>query len=111
MRQVERDMVSPRFRMAKFSFVLWSMPLLLLIIHSSNLNCYSQEKPQSSWSVKFNGMGLFSSPRVADFNSDGVGDIVLGAGREEFKPCDTAVIAINGVDGSMLWKVANIDHV
>jgi outer membrane protein assembly factor BamB len=56
-------------------------------------------------------MGLFSSPRVADLNSDGVGDIVLGAGREEFKPCDTAVIAINGANGSMLWKVANIDHV
>ncbi len=104
-------MVISRFRMAKFSFVLSSVTLLLLIILSSNVNCYSQEKPQSSWSVKFEGMGLFSSPRVADFNGDGVGDIVLGAGREEFKPCDTAVIAINGANGSILWKVASIDHV
>ena len=84
---------------------------LLLIVTSSSLTCFSQDKPQRSWSAKFDGMGLFSSPRVADFNGDGVGDIVLGAGREEFKPCDTAVIAINGANGSMLWKVANIDHV
>lgn len=85
--------------------------VLLLVFGLSWLNCYSQEKANNSWSAKFEGMGLFSSPRVTDFNGDGVGDIVLGAGREEFKPCDTAVIAINGVDGSMLWKVANIDHV
>ena len=71
----------------------------------------AQSKRQNSWSVKFEGMGLFSSPRVADFNGDGVGDIVLGAGREEFKPCDTAVFAISGVDGTMLWRLANIDHV
>jgi outer membrane protein assembly factor BamB len=30
---------------------------------------------------------------------------------KSFKPCDTAVFAINGVDGTMLWRLANIDHV
>lgn len=96
------------FSFDKFPFVL---TLSLLAFGLSCLNSYAQENTQKSWSAKFEGMGLFSSPRVADFNGDGVGDIVLGAGREEFKPCDTAVIAINGVDGSMLWKVANVDHV
>jgi outer membrane protein assembly factor BamB len=101
-------MACNKFSVDKFPSIL---PLFLLVFGLSCLTSYSQENNQKSWSAKFEGMGLFSSPRVADFNGDGVGDIVLGAGREEFKPCDTAVIAINGVDGSMLWKVANIDHV
>jgi len=82
----------------------------VLLLFGSHSSC-AQNAHQNSWSVKFEGMGLFSSPRVADFNGDGVGDIVLGAGREEFKPCDTAVFAINGVDGTLLWRLANVDHV
>ncbi|HEY5916979.1 MAG TPA: hypothetical protein VIU13_06235, partial [Chryseolinea sp.] len=82
----------------------------VLLLFGSHSAC-AQKAHQNSWSVKFEGMGLFSSPRVADFNGDGVGDIVLGAGREEFKPCDTAVFAINGVDGTLLWRLANVDHV
>ena len=105
-------MVIPRFCIVKFRFLLGSLKALLLLtlIFGSYTIC-AQSKRQNSWSVKFEGMGLFSSPRVADFNGDGVGDIVLGAGREEFKPCDTAVFAINGVDGTILWRLANIDHV
>ena len=105
-------MATPRFCIVKFRFLLGSIKavLLLILLFGSHTIC-AQSKPQNSWSVKFEGMGLFSSPRVADFNGDGVGDIVLGAGREEFKPCDTAVFAINGVDGTMLWRLANIDHV
>ena len=60
--------------------------------------------------MKFKGIGIFSSPRVTDFNGDGIGDIVFGAGREEFKACDSAVIALSGADGKMLWRVPSIDH-
>jgi outer membrane protein assembly factor BamB len=105
-------MAIPRFCSVKFRFLVGSIKafLLLILLIDSHIIC-AQNKRQNSWSVKFEGMGLFSSPRVADFNGDGVGDIVLGAGREEFKPCDTAVFAINGVDGTMLWRLANVDHV
>jgi outer membrane protein assembly factor BamB len=48
---------------------------------------------------------------VADLNGDGTGDVIIGAGRTEFHPCDSAVIAINGVNGEMLWHVAAVDHV
>lgn len=66
---------------------------------------------QSSWSVSFRGMGTFSSPRIADLNSDGTGDVIFGAGREEFKRCDSAVIALDGATGKMLWHVAAIDQI
>ena len=66
---------------------------------------------QNSWAKKFPGIGSFSSPRIADLNNDNVGDIILGAGKEEFKASDSAVIAIDGKNGKLLWKVSGIDQV
>lgn len=64
-----------------------------------------------SWSVAFKGIGTFSSPRVVDLNGDGIGDVVFGAGREEFMACDSAVIALDGATGQMLWNVAAVDQI
>lgn len=64
-----------------------------------------------SWSVAFKGIGTFSSPRVTDLNGDGIGDIVFGAGREEFMRCDSAVIALDGASGKMLWNIAASDQI
>ncbi len=66
---------------------------------------------QNSWSVKYKGMGTFSSPRVSDLNGDGILDAIFGAGREEFQACDSAVIAVDGSDGTMLWHVAAKDQI
>lgn len=66
---------------------------------------------QSGWSTRYHGLGTFSSPRVADLNGDGTGDVVMGAGREEFKACDSAVIAVDGVTGKILWHVSASDQV
>ena len=57
---------------------------------------------QKSWSVSYRGMGTFSSPRVTDLTGDGIGDVIFGAGREEFQACDSAVIAVDGQNGKML---------
>jgi hypothetical protein len=73
--------------------------------------CGFQLSAQQSWSVLLPGIGTFSSPRVTDLNNDGVGDIILGAGREEFQACDTAIFALDGADGSMLWKRSANDQV
>lgn len=56
-------------------------------------------------------MGTFSSPRVTDLNGDGIGDVIFGAGREEFQACDSAVIALDGRNGEMLWHVNAKDQI
>lgn len=66
---------------------------------------------QKSWTKKLTGVGTFSSPRVTDLNQDGTDDIVLGAGREEFQPCDSSVIALDGKTGELLWKVPAKDQI
>lgn len=66
---------------------------------------------QSSWVKKLPSIGSFSSPRTADLNGDGTGDIILGAGREEFHACDSAVIALDGKNGRMLWNVSGRDQI
>lgn len=50
-------------------------------------------------------LGSFSSPRAADLNGDGIKDIVLGSGRHEFVASDSAILAFDGKDGTLLWNV------
>ncbi len=65
---------------------------------------------QDSWTSEFLNVGTFSSPRTVDLNNDGTKDIVMGAGRLEFQACDSAVIAIDGKSGSLLWNVSASDQ-
>ena len=64
-----------------------------------------------SWDTTIPGVGTFSSPRCTDLNLDGVLDIVIGAGREEFQHCDSAVLAIDGLSGKILWKAYSDDQI
>ena len=66
---------------------------------------------QPEWSVYLDRLGTFSSPRVADLNQDGVGDVIMGAGRQEFISCDTAVLALDGRNGQLLWHVGARDQI
>ena len=84
---------------------------LLLIVDLATMGAGHKLLAQNSWTVAYKGIGTFSSPRVTDLNGDGVGDIVFGAGREEFKACDSAVIALDGRTGKMLWNVKAIDQI
>lgn len=81
--------------------------LLVLWVVGSTLRSEAQE----SWSVSLPTIGTFSSPRVTDLNNDGVGDIVLGGGRLEFEKCDTAMFALDGKTGEMLWNVSAVDQI
>lgn len=65
---------------------------------------------QENWTSDFSGIASLSSPRVSDLNQDGTKDIILGAGRIEFMPCDSAVIAVDGVTGELLWSVKASDQ-
>lgn len=79
----------------------------LVVVYCGHFSALAQQ----NWSSEFKGIGTFSSPRICDLNGDGFGDVVLGAGRDEFKTCDSAVIALDGVSGKMLWHVKANDQV
>lgn len=66
---------------------------------------------QDNWVTSLETVGTFSSPRVADLNQDQVLDIIIGAGREEFHACDSAVVALDGKTGALLWKVHAKDQI
>lgn len=66
---------------------------------------------QNNWEMILPDVGSFSSIRVTDLTSDGVQDIVMGAGRLEFQKCDTAVVAIDGKNGEILWNVPASDQI
>ncbi len=83
----------------------WLFLISYFLFHDTQL--YGQK----SWSVRYKGLGTFSSPRVSDLNNDGILDIIFGAGREEFQPCDSAVIAVDGSNGRMLWHVSAKDQI
>ncbi len=59
-----------------------------------------------NWIATLPGHGTNSSPRLADLTGDGVLDVVIGAGKNEWEPSDTAVLALDGVSGKLLWSVA-----
>jgi hypothetical protein len=71
----------------------------------------AQIPQMKSWEKSLKGIGIFSSPRISDVNHDSVGDIIIGVGREEFKACDSAVVALNGKNGHILWHVSASDHI
>jgi outer membrane protein assembly factor BamB len=60
----------------------------------------------ASWKRHYPAIGVYSSPRVADLNGDGTGDIIAGAGSAEWEKSDSAIIALDGRSGKLLWRVA-----
>lgn len=77
---------------------------LLMVIYVSN------SQKMNTWEHYLPGIASFSSPRTADLNQDGILDIVIGAGGDEFSGCDSAIVAFNGENGEVLWHVAGRDQ-
>lgn len=69
------------------------------------LSCRNHGK-NNSWVATFQGYGTNSSPRLADLTGDGVLDVVMGSGKNEWVASDSAVIALDGQTGKLLWHVA-----
>jgi len=65
----------------------------------------------AGWGIVLKDIGTQASPRAADLNQDGILDVVLGAGKVEFQPSDSAVIALNGATGELLWHVSARDQI
>ncbi len=81
-----------------------------IILTLSGIIAFSGKFLDKSWSVRINHIGTYSSPRAIDLNSDGIKDIVIGLGQLEFNYCDTAVLALNGKNGEVLWHTSGHDQ-
>ncbi len=92
-----------------FSFFV-KMPRYSLIIINL-LFILSVDTDGQTWTCSLPGIGTFSSPRISDLNGDGIGDIILGAGRAEFQACDTAIFALDGATGELLWHASAHDQI
>src|SRR4051794_40994764 len=64
----------------------------------------SKEKSILVWNKDLPVIGSLSSPRTADLNNDGVLDIVMGAGKNEYQKTDMGILAFDGRTGNLLWK-------
>ena len=65
---------------------------------------------QNTWSSGFDAVRSYSSPRATDLNSDGVDDIILGAGMVGFAS-PYGAIALDGIDGSTLWLMESTNEI
>lgn len=71
----------------------------------------TEPRMSRTWSVSFKRLGTLSSPRLADLNKDGILDVVMGAGKVEFQKSDSAIIALDGADGKLLWTTTARDQI
>src|SRR4030095_638614 len=71
----------------------------------------AKKRSEIIWNKDLPVIGSLSSPRTADLNNDGVLDIVMGAGKNEFQKTDMGILAFDGKSGNLLWKQSAIDQV
>lgn len=85
------------------TYIRYLIASLILVSILTFYACQSFEPDK--WEQNISNVGSSSSPKAIDLNADGVLDIVMGAGAMEFKQTEHGVIALDGTDGNMLWKV------
>src|SRR5690349_19809412 len=83
----------------------------LILVFAACTNDQSKKTSKVMWSKDFPVIGSQSSPRATDLNKDGVLDIVIGSGKNEFEQSDMGILAFDGKSGEMLWKQSAPDQV
>lgn len=73
-------------------------------------NCGKKDS-ELVWSEDISLIGSQSSPRTADLNGDGVLDIVMGAGKNEYQQSAQGIVAFDGKTGKVLWQQEAPDQV
>ena len=71
----------------------------------------SKKKSELTWEINFPVIGSQSSIRATDLNQDGIQDLVIGAGKNDFQYAKQGVLALNGADGELLWQHETHDQV
>lgn len=82
------------------------MKLFPIAIATLSIALSACTKENKNWNITIKGVISASSPQAIDLNSDGVKDIIIGAGADEWQSTDSGVIAIDGTNGEILWKTS-----
>lgn len=70
-----------------------------------------KKKTDLVWTENLPAVGSQSSPRAVDLNDDGILDIVIGAGRNEYQKSNEGILAFDGKTGAQLWQQEAPDQV
>lgn len=95
----------------RFFFPAAVMVIMFVGILSACRENHSKERSEVIWNKDISVIGSQSSPRTTDLNKDGILDIVIGAGRNEFQQTDMGILAFDGRSGELLWKQEASDQV
>lgn len=87
---------------------VWPIFAVLLFVFGALYHLFIRKE---YWKLSLPSAGTYSSPRTVHLNKDGILDIVIGGGGLEYEASEYGVLAINGSDGSLLWKVPSRNQV
>ncbi len=91
------------------SKLFWAISFAIILFACSETP--GKKKSVVVWSKDYPVIGSQSSPRTTDLNKDGILDIVIGAGKNEFQQTDMGILAFDGKSGDLLWKQEAPDQV
>ena len=83
----------------------------LCLVASIALSTCARKESEVVWTNNLPIIGSQSSPRAVDLNEDGVLDIVMGAGKNEFQFSKQGILAFDGKTGQVLWQQESTDQV
>ena len=95
----------------KFSFSASVITGFVIVILFACSTSNSKDQSKLVWNKDIPVIGSQSSPRTTDLNKDGILDIVIGAGKNEFQHSDMGILAFDGRSGEILWKQESSDQV
>lgn len=75
------------------------------------ISCGKEKQASLVWQKSIPKIGSQSSPRATDLNNDGILDIVIGAGENEYEKSGQGVLAIDGSTGDIIWQAPCKDQV
>lgn len=92
-------------RLCTWHLHFYAMAMIMLA------SCTGRKKSEVVWDKNFPRIGSQSSPRATDLNKDGVLDIVIGAGENEFQSTEQGILALDGHTGELIWQQESQDQV
>jgi outer membrane protein assembly factor BamB len=84
---------------------------LIVFLSFLCISCGKERKASVVWEKSIPTIGSQSSPLASDLNGDGILDIVIGAGQDEYQKSTQGVLAIDGLTGDIIWQAPCTDQI